>query len=151
MRVAKSAGLGLMLLGLAAAPAAAGGWQGRYNEARETPSGGDAAWAGDQASWQEWERSSSRSRTTRRPDCTDYEACAEGGDVALPMSFFADTGGVGGFMESFDSGGGGGGFAFAGAGAEASASASASARVSVRFHARFHKGGGGGKGGCGCK
>ena len=53
-------------------------------------------------------------------------------EVSLPMSFFGDAGGVGGFPES-DFGGGGGGFAFAdaGASAHASASASASARVSV--------------------
>jgi hypothetical protein len=149
MRVAKSAALGVLLLGLAAAPAVAGGWQGGYDEGREARAPADAAWAGDHARWQEWERSSSDFRVTGRHGCTADIGCAEGGEVALPMSFFADIGGVGGFMESFDSGGGGGGFAVAGAGAQAFASASASARVSVRFHGRIH--GGGHKGGCGCK
>jgi hypothetical protein len=49
--------------------------------------------------------------------------------VALPASFFEDTGGVGpAFIEA---GGGGGGFAIEEASAQASASASASASVSI--------------------
>ncbi|HWA63187.1 MAG TPA: hypothetical protein VG939_17545 [Caulobacteraceae bacterium] len=72
-----------------------------------------------------------------------------GREVALPGSFFADSGGVGGFGGGYDEGGGGGGgFAFAGSSAHAFASASARASVSVRFHGggRGHHGGHG----CGC-
>jgi hypothetical protein len=71
---------------------------------------------------------------------------AEG--LVLPGSFFADTGGVGGFGGGYDMGGGGGGVVFAGAGAHASAFASASARVSIRVGG--HGGHMGHRGGCGC-
>jgi len=68
----------------------------------------------------------------------------------LPLSFFADAGGVGPFPVDYGYGGGGG-FAFvggsAGAFAGARASASASASVSIRGHGGFHHGGHG----CGCR
>ena len=72
-------------------------------------------------------------------------------EVSLPMSFFGDAGGVGGFPESDFGGGGGGGFVDAGASAHASAFASASARVSVSIRGGGHGHHGGHmRGGCGC-
>lgn len=81
-----------------------------------------------------------------------YDPCGYGGEV-LPMSFFADTGGVGPIPMG---GYGGGGAVFIGGGSGASASASASAQASAQVAASIafrggYKGGGhgGGKGGHG--
>jgi hypothetical protein len=119
MRLVISAALSLAVLGFAA-PSVAG-------------SGGASSMRTEESSSSWSTREFSRSQ-----DCD----CTGGGEVALPMSFFADAGGVGGFAESFDEGGGGGAFvvAGAGAGAEAFASASARASVQIRFSSRGHGG-----------
>jgi hypothetical protein len=95
----------------------------------------------------------------------DEDVVADNEVGYLPVSFFADAGGVGPYGD-FGYGGGGGGFVYGGgfasgfAGAHASASASASASISIigGFRGGFHGGGGmhggyphGGGHGCGCK
>jgi hypothetical protein len=69
--------------------------------------------------------------------------------VRLSNGFFADGGGVGGFVD-YGGGGGGGGFVIAqgGAGAFAGARASASATISIGFRGGGHMGMHGH--GCGC-
>ncbi|HEY5107555.1 MAG TPA: hypothetical protein VII73_12420 [Caulobacteraceae bacterium] len=124
--------LGVLLLSLAvASPAFAGGWETR-GQAQDYASPEGVAWS-----------QSYRTDLDRFP-C----GCAPDAEIAVPLSFFADTGGVGGFPESFDSSGGGS--AIETAGAQSFATASASARVQIRFHGVVHDRGGHG-GGCGCR
>ncbi len=126
-----------MLIGLATAPLAwAGGAHGYPPTVRTAAI--EAA---------EWSRSGEQAWFSERTYVEDRDGAAE--VDYLPVSFFADAGGVGPFP--VDYGYGGGGFAYAGgsvgAFASARASASASVSVSIRGHGGFHHGGRG----CGCR
>ena len=95
----------------------------------------------------------------RPSPCGCGELNYAGGSVAVPSSFFYDTGGVGGYSDSgygYGGGGyvvsGGGGYANSSASSRAKASAYSSSNVNIRVGGGRggHQGGGGGcKGGCG--
>ncbi|HEY3890266.1 MAG TPA: hypothetical protein VGL73_16945 [Caulobacteraceae bacterium] len=72
------------------------------------------------------------------PVVVEREVDVVDNSVALPLGFFADSGGVG--PAFIDTGGGGGGFVIEQAGAQAfaGAHASASATISIAFRGRGH-------------
>jgi hypothetical protein len=115
-------------------------WSGQYDGSGERPWSDDRYDAGAHA-WSFHDRA----------DLDDgFQAPVVG---YLPVSFFADAGGVGPY--AIDGGYGGGGvYVYGGgsAGGFAGARASASASASVSIHGGFHGGHGGGfHHGCGCK